>query len=206
MEDIVVSLFICLIIPIGMSLLVLKDRSRVLMIFFLSGLFMCLFAGQINGLILATTKLDQFTLSITITPVVEEILKSIPILVFAFIIKPQRQFIMECALMVGIGFSVLENGYILFTNAEDITLLWALHRGFGAAMLHAATSFIVGYGISFFSLRKKTFVTGTYAMLLLAMVIHAIYNMFVQSSNLVYCGIILPSVLFIPLVIYISKR
>ena len=116
MEDIVVSLFICLIIPIGMSLLVLKDRSRVLMIFFLSGLFMCLFAGQINGLILATTKLDQFTLSITITPVVEEILKSIPILVFSFIIKPQRQFIIECALMVGIGFSVLENGYVLFTN------------------------------------------------------------------------------------------
>ena len=205
MDDVILCLFVCLVIPIGMSMLILKDRSRYLVLFMIFGMFMCLFAGQVNSLIQSLTRLDTYTMTTSMTPVVEEILKGIPILALYFIFKPERQFMLECSIMVGIGFSLLENGFILLSNAGGITFVMALFRGLGSAMLHVATTVSIGFGISMFGIKKKTFMPGTYAVMLAAMVFHGVYNMFVQSSKLMYFGIILPVLTFIPLVLYVVK-
>ncbi|MDO5331133.1 MAG: PrsW family glutamic-type intramembrane protease [Bacillota bacterium] len=206
MDDLMLSLFVCLIIPMAMSLLVLSGKSRQLFIFFLSGIFMCLFAGQINGLAALESGLDTYTLTTTITPVVEEIVKIIPVLILAFILQADRQTLLECALMVGLGFATMENVYILISNASEVSFVWALSRGAGSAMLHAVTSLIVAYGISFCTVRKKTFITGTYAMLLEAMVFHGIYNMLVQSDKFMHFGLVLPTIVFVPLAVRIFKQ
>ena len=206
MEDLMLSLFVCLFIPLAMSLLVLVGKSKQLFIFFLSGIFMCLFAGQINGLLAAVSNLDTYTLTTSVTPVVEEIVKIIPVIVLAFIIESDRQTLLECAIMVGLGFATMENVYILMNNAGSVGFVWALSRGLGSAMLHAVTSLIVAYGISFCKVRKKTFITGTYAMLLEAMVIHGIYNTLVQSEKFMHLGLLFPTLVFVPLAITIIKQ
>lgn len=206
MEDLMLSLFICLFIPLAMSLAVLVGKSRELFVFFLSGIFVCLFAGQINGLMLSITNLDSYTLTTSVTPIVEEMAKMIPVLILAFVIDTDRQTLLECALMVGLGFATMENVYILMSNADAVSITWAFSRGLGSAMLHATTALVVAYGISFCKVRKKTFVTGTYAMLLGAMVIHGIYNMLVQSSKYMHLGLLLPTVLFLSLAVTILKQ
>lgn len=199
------SLFVCLAIPISFSMFVLKGKSKGLIAFLLSGMFMCLFAGQLNGLIAVVSKLDDYTLTTSVTPVVEELLKTIPIIVLAFIIKTDRQYLLECALMVGLGFATLENAYILLENASGISFLWAVSRGLGSAMLHSATTLMVAYGISYCLLRKKTFLTGTYAMLLEAMILHGIYNMLVQTNKFKNFGIIFPIAVFLVLSVVIFR-
>ena len=206
MEDLMLSLFACLTIPIAMSLFILKGKSKTLIICMLSGIFMCLFAGQINGLVAQTSGLNQMMLTISVTPIVEELVKIIPILLLAFVIKVDKQLLLESALMVGLGFATMENVYILMTNANVISFFWAFSRGLGSAMLHSATSVIVAYGISLCTLRKKTFITGTYAILLSAMVLHGIYNMLVQNSVYMYFGILLPSFVFVILALIAKKN
>ena len=206
MDNLILCLFVCLVIPIGMSGLVLENKSRSLVLFMVFGMFMCLFAGQVNGLLQELTGIGTYELTTSVTPVVEEILKGIPILAFYFLVKPNRQYMLECAIMVGIGFSLIENGYILLSNAESITFAMALFRGLGSAMLHVVTTMSLGFGISLFGIRKKTLFTGTYAILLATMVFHGIYNMLVQSSELLYFGIAMPTVIFAAFVIYGERR
>ena len=125
MENLILSLFVCLIIPLAMSLLVLADRSRELFVFLLVGIFMCLFASQVNGLIASVTGLDSYVLTTSVTPIVEEIMKIIPILVLAFLLREDRQMLLECALMVGLGFATMENVYILMNHANAVRFLGA---------------------------------------------------------------------------------
>ena len=206
MDDMILCLFVCLVIPIAMSMLILNGKSRSLILFMVFGMFMCLFAGQINSLIQNLSRTDTYTMTTSVTPVVEEILKAIPILTLYLLYKPERQFLLECSVMIGLGFSLLENVFILLNSVSHLTFIMALFRGLGSAMLHVATAVSVGFGISRFGIRKKTLIPGVYAVLLAAMVFHAVYNMFVQSDKLVYFGIILPVLAFIPFVIYISRH
>ncbi len=200
------NIFVCLFIPLAMALFVLEGKARKLIVFFLAGIFMCMFAGQINGLLRSITQLDTYTLTTSVTPVVEEIVKTIPIILLAFGFEIDRQSLLECSLMLGLGFATIENVYILISASGAISFSQAFSRGLGAAMLHATTSLIVSYGISLCKVRKKTFITGTYAMLIGAMVFHGIYNMLVQSDKFLFFGLLLPSLVFIPITIIIIKR
>ena len=113
------SLFACLTIPIALSLLVLNGKSRALVGFMVIGVFICLFAGQVNSLVMNLTGLDIYVMTTEITPIVEELLKAFPILFFAFLYKPKRQLLLECALMMGLGFSLLENAFYLVDAAKE---------------------------------------------------------------------------------------
>ena len=206
MGNVILYLFVCLVIPIFMSMHVLRGRSRSLIFFMICGMFACLFAGQINSLIIASTGLDIYDMTTSVSPVVEEIIKSIPILTLFFAFKPDRQFVLESSVMVGIGFSLLENGYILLSNVGEFTFVFALIRGLGSAMLHVVTTVCVGLGVSMFAEEKRTILIGTYATLLAAMVFHAIYNMFIQSESLMYLGIVLPTLAFSTLVFIVRKQ
>ena len=52
MGNINLILFICLFIPMSMMLLIFKGQSRLICGFLLIGMFVCVFSGEINGLII----------------------------------------------------------------------------------------------------------------------------------------------------------
>ena len=52
----------------------------------------------------------------------EELLKALPVLVFAVFFSDDRKDILPAALSVGIGFSILENTAILVQNLTVVTL------------------------------------------------------------------------------------
>lgn len=207
MAELILILFICFFIPMTMALFLVKGESKITLLFMIIGIFICLFASYINGFVESiSTNLTRMQLTYIVTPVVEEVLKAIPIVVFVFMFEPKKEHLLSCAMMLGIGFSILENAYILASNIEMVTLSWAVIRGFGAGLMHGISTLMVGYGLSYVSTHKKLALTGTYGLLILATMYHACFNLLIQSEYRFY-GILMPTVTFLPiLLIFYRKR
>ena len=198
-------LFFCLTLPLSMMLFIFKGRSKTILGFLLTGIFMCLFAGQINGLVLSETQLSVRFLTVNITPIIEEMLKAVPIVFIAFLLKPDRQLLLECSIALGVGFATMENTCLLFDSAAGLTAEAIIARGLGAGMMHGITTLAVGFSMTFASHEKKLSCTGTVAALSTAIIYHSIYNIMVQSAYPLL-GILLPVVTFIPVIIAINGR
>ena len=84
-------------------------------------------------------------------------------------------------------------------------ILWVLIRGLGSGLVHGICTVMVGYGLSYIRKSRKLSRTGTYALLTLAIIYHAIYNLLVQSP-LQYAGILLPLATYIPAILLLRKK
>lgn len=198
-------LFISFVAPLLIFLAFFKGTVRKIFVFFILGLTLCLLCGELNGLVMNNLEIDYDYITINIIPIIEEIIKALPILIYAFCSKPKVKDILLCALAIGIGFSVLENAFILAVDVDNATLISAVFRGFGAGMMHALCSFMVGYGLSFVRKSSRLAICGTFALLALAIMYHSTYNCIVQS-NYSHWGIILPFVTFIGLLILFKAK
>lgn len=198
-------LCISIIAPLAMMLFVYKGRSRVSLLFLLIGVLVCLFCGELDGIIVRKVSCSQLWFKCNVTPLVEEIFKALPIFVYAFLFRPKKQTLLESSIAVGVGFAVLENAFILASSVGAVSIPLALIRGFGAGMMHGISTLAVGYGMTFIHSRRKLFYTGTTALLAVAVVYHSIYNTLVQS-DLQWIGFILPIMTFVPLIVVLRKK
>ena len=201
----IMILFICIAIPVCMALFMLEKNARTVSLFFLIGIFTCLFSAYLNGFLETLLGFDRFYMTYTVTPVVEELMKAFPLLLYCFVFLPDQRSLLEASHTVGIGFAVLENAYILASEADSVTLAWAVVRGMGAGMMHGVCTLMVGFGLSYVRIRKKLALTGTLGLLMLAMMYHASYNLLIQSDYRFY-GIIMPLVTFVPIVLIRVRR
>ena len=204
MQSLNLMLFICLAAPLSMMLFIFKGRSRAILGFLITGIFLCLFAGEINGCILNRTALSLHFITVNLTPITEEILKALPILFAAFFLKAPRQTLLEGSVAVGVGFATMEN-ICLLTGGGALTPLLIIARGFGAGMMHGVSTLAVGYFITPKSPDKKLKLTGTIGALAVAVIYHSIYNIIVQSSYPML-GILLPILTYIPLIIILRLK
>ena len=201
MDNLIYILFICVVAPMILMLLMLKKRSRMLVLFMLIGIFVSLFVSELNTLLLSLFDNDLLYVTTTITPVSEELLKAVPILFYAIVCSDRNDKVLPYAFSVGIGFGMFENMVILIQNIENVSIGWAIVRGFSTALMHGVCTFAVGYGICFVRKKRKLFYSGTFALLTLASIYHGIFNMLVQSE-FKYLGFILPAVTYIPIILF----
>ena len=204
MASLIYILFICFVLPLILLVFLLDVRSRLIVGFMLVGMFCCLFAAEVNGFISKTVILDQIYLTTNLTPLVEEILKAIPVLFFAMIVSDDREKILGVAMAVGIGFAILENAYIMSENVDSVSIPWAVVRGIGAGLMHGICTMEVGLGASFVKQKRILFIPGTLALLFTAVIYHGCYNMLIQSEYR-YVGIVIPILTYIPLMIVILR-
>lgn len=197
-------IFICTAVPISLMLSLLEKKSRTTLFYMLLGLIICLLAAQINFILrdsfYGTWDPNVFAVTTTLTPIVEELLKAIPIIYFGFVISDKRDDLLTVSMALGIGFAILENCYILVANLDQTSIIWAFTRGFSSALLHGICTSLVGFGVSYVKKRKKLFYTGTFALLTVAIIVHGLFNAFIQSRY-AYIGVILPIAIYIPFVI-----
>ena len=197
-------LFISFAAPLLLSLLVCKGKARMLLSFLFIGTVVCLFCGELNAIILRLLPFDRKYFTSNFSPLIEELCKALPILVYAFLWKPKRRTLLECSVLVGVGFAVLENAFILGGAAATVSVAVALIRGFGAGMMHGVCTLAVGYGMSFVHTKRKLFYTGTTALLAVASIYHAIYNTLVQSPHQLV-GFLLPALTAGSLLVLLNK-
>jgi len=200
------NLFACIALPILLSLILINGRARTVVAFLISGMFMCMFAGAINGMIRNAMGSDQlFKITTVYTPIVEEVCKAFMVFLFVFSVSDRIEDIVPVSMAVGIGFAVMENVYILASELGSWGPLSALTRAFGASLMHGVCTSMVGIGMSFIYKKRKLFYTGTLALLMVAMTCHGIFNALVQSAYS-RIGILLPIVIFIAIGTMVQLR
>jgi RsiW-degrading membrane proteinase PrsW (M82 family) len=183
--------------------LLIEKRARLPISFVLVGIFISVFVAEINGLLRNTLLMDAFKFTIIVTPITEEILKALPIFIYAMMISDKRETLFTASMATGIGFAVLENAFYLL-NDPSFNMIDAMIRAFGTGLMHGMCTLLVGVGISFAKKRSKIFVVGTFALLSTAITYHGIYNMLIQSPYEVV-GFLLPIITYIPFLIWRLK-
>ena len=203
MANLIYVLFICMFAPLLLSMPLMKRGSRRIMLYILIGIAVSLFISEVNGRLLELFDDNTLFVTTTITPVTEEIVKALPVLLYAFLFSDDYEKLLPIAFATGIGFALFENTVILVQNIQTVTIVWAIIRGFSTALMHGICTAAVGYGMGFVRKKRKLFVSGTFALLALAIIYHGLFNMLVQSENLQYVGFFMPAVTYIPLVIFL---
>ncbi len=205
MDSMISILFVCLAVPLTMLIFLLDRRSARIVAFVLVGCFVCLLAAQINSLIWSIfPEMDAFRFKTTVAPAVEEVLKALPVLIFAFKLSDNRITILEISMATGIGFAILETLFVMSTATPNVSLFWALLRGIGAGLMHGVCTFGVGLGISYVRKKKKLFITGSFALLMTAIIYHSIFNCLIMSDYK-YAGFILPLLTYLPVLVVLRK-
>ena len=207
MDNIIYILFVSISIPIMLMALLVEKKSRLPITFILIGIFISVFASEVNGLLAGMISMDMYSITGIVTPVTEELLKMLPILYYAVVISDKKEILFTASMATGIGFAILENAFYLL-NYPDFTMLSAIIRAFGAGLMHGMCTLLVGVGISFVKKKSKLFAVGTFGLLSTAIVYHGIYNILIQSEYSMV-GAFLPIATYIPFLIWrfrIKKR
>lgn len=204
MDNLIYILFVSVFVPILLMACLIEKKARRPIIFVLIGIFISVFASEINGLLINLLPMSTFEITIIVTPITEEILKAIPILVFATALSAKKEALFTASMAVGIGFAVLENAFYLLNDAS-FNMLDAIIRAFGAGLMHGMCTLLVGVGISFVKKRSKLFIVGTFALMSTAITYHGIYNMLIQSDFQVI-GVLLPISTYLPFIVWRIKN
>ena len=204
MDNLIYILFVSVFVPILLMAGLIEKKARQPISFVLIGIFVSVFAAEVNGLLRNVLTLSTFEVTIIVTPITEEILKALPILVYATALGAKKEKLFTASMAVGIGFAVLENAFYLLNDAS-FNMIDAVIRAFGAGLMHGMCTLLVGVGISFAKKRSKIFVVGTFALLSTAITYHGIYNMLVQSDFEVI-GYLLPITTYIPFFVWRIKN
>jgi RsiW-degrading membrane proteinase PrsW (M82 family) len=143
----------------------------------LAGAGAALAAFGIHLLVLGPLHVGETTLRHTIAPVVEETLKALYVL---WLVRAEKVgFMVDAGIQgfaVGTGFALVENVYYASAIGAGSLPLW-LVRGLGTAVMHGATTAVVGILAKDLADRSggrslAPFLPG----LVLAMVVHALFN------------------------------
>lgn len=197
MGDLIYILFISIFFPLLLMMLLVEGRARLPIIFVMVGIFVSVFASEVNGVLLNSLKISRYDATIMIAPVTEEVLKALPIMFFAVAVSDKKEKLFTASMATGIGFAILENAYYLIVNYETFSFSSALIRGFGTGLMHGMCTLLVGFGISFIRKKRKLFVVGTFALLTTAVTYHSIFNMLVQSQYSLF-GVFMPMATYLP--------
>ena len=182
MGTVIYILFISIFMPLFLMMLLVEKKARLPIVFVLVGIFVSVFASEVNGVLLTILNITRYDATITLAPVTEEILKAFPILFYAIVVSDKKEELFTASMATGIGFAILENAYYLIINRETFSILSALIRGFGT---------------SFIRKRYKLFAAVVFALLSLAITYHSLFNMLIQSKYHIV-GALLPLITYLP--------
>ena len=151
----------------------------------------------LNDWLIAALDIEFTTYSRYLAPFIEEALKGVVIL--ALIRLHRIGFLVDAAIFgfaVGAGFGVVENMYFLQALPDTSTGVWIV-RGFGTAIMHGgATAIFAVAGRALISQRKELGSAAWLPGLVIAAVIHSVYNHFFFSPLLTTLGVLI----FLPLI------
>ena len=197
MENIDLIIYLCLVLPIIPVIFAIKERkSKLLLIFLLIGITISLVAAQFNNTLINILNYDVLEYSKTLAPLLEELLKLIPLLLFIVGFKKKDDDIILLAFSIGIGFAIYENILILVTNMDNVSILWALTRGIGAAFMHSICTATITIGFRYVEINKKYFSMGILGLYSIAVLFHGTFNTLIDSNYMII-SLIMPLLLYI---------
>ena len=198
--NVIYILFVSIFVPILLMALLVEEKARLPILFMLVGIFVSVFASEVNGLLEKTLPLSKYEMTVTVTPVTEEIFKALPVFYYALVLSDKKEKLFTASMATGVGFAVLENAFYLL-NSPNFSMLNAVTRAFGAGLMHGMCTLLVGVGISFVKKKSKFFAVGIFGLLSTSIIYHGIYNILIQSKYSIV-GALLPIATYIPFFVW----
>ncbi len=186
------NILLCIAVPLLISLLFIRGSARRYAAAFLLGMLVCLLAAYISGYLNLVTGMGENDAAIFISPMVEELMKLMPLLFFLVMFDPEDRTLTMLSVAIGAGFATYENCcYLLTSGAESLS--YVLIRGLAVGVMHIVS--ILALSIWFIAakrLRAFSF-PAVVGGLSPAMVFHALYNLLVSEPGVSrVIGYILP--------------
>ena len=186
------NIYICIAAPIIIAVLCTRGNRKMSMLFVLGGMTACLLSSYISTFIASVMGIGLQEASLSISPVVEEIMKLLPILFYLMVFEPPAGKAAGCTLMVAVGFATFENVCYLTENGAS-SVVNLLIRGFGTGTMHVLCGVIIAIGMIRFWDKAWLRIAGTVGLLALAINYHAVFNLLVsQEGKVAYVGLVVP--------------
>lgn len=186
------NILLCIAIPFLVSVLFLRGEVRRYVSAFLLGMGMCLVAAYISGFLSLVAHLELNDASIFLSPMVEELIKLLPLLFFLVLLEPEEHDFIMLAVAIGAGFSTFENCcYILSFGAESITYI--MIRGLAVGVMHIVSLLALSIWLIFVKRFHVFSFPAIIGGLSIAMSFHALYNLLVSEPGVTRAiGYLLP--------------
>lgn len=189
------NVFACIAAPLLIAALCAGRANARYFVFALAGMLACLLSAYVNTFFAVLLDASALGATAEIAPVVEEIMKLLPLLFYLLVFEPEGDKIRAAILVTAVGFATFENACFLMENGAD-DLGFLLIRGFGTGAMHIVCGVIVGCGMVYVWPRGALRAAGTCALLGTAVVFHGIYNLLAACGGRVqYAAYALPIVL-----------
>ncbi len=189
------NVFLCLAAPLIVAAVCVQRYPRRSILFILSGMTACLLSSYISTFFARIAGADALGATLEISPMVEEILKLVPVLFYMMVYEPERNEAAGEALMIAVGFATLENVLNLLSTDADNTV-HLLIRGFSTGAMHVACGAVTAVVLRgmWNSLLFRTI--ATLGVLCLSITCHGIYNILVNQDGIpAMIGYLLPLLL-----------
>jgi len=191
-----ISVFIAMVIPLMFVAIMLgKSDSRRIILYFCWGLFSGVLAFNLN-IAFGSGQYDRMVG--TIAPIIEEICKGLPVLLFLNTKKYPRisKLIVFCALASGVGFSIQESMYYFAMSAREIGNLFELvFRTMTTSLMHGMVTAAFGIGLMLTQKLRTARIPVIFGLFAFCASVHALFNLLLQT-NLAIIAVIMPVVMF----------
>ncbi len=176
------NIFLCMASPLLVAALCMGRRQLRLFLFCIAGMGVCLLSAYINTFLSAVCQADALAATVEIAPVVEEVMKLLPLVFFLLVFEPEGDKIKTAAITVALAFATFENVCYLIQNGAD-RFSFIFFRGFGTGAMHVLCGLIVGGGLPYAWQRAWLKVAGTCGLLGAAITLHATYNLLIAYGG-----------------------
>ena len=176
------NIFLCLALPMLLSLLFTSGTPRRFTLFVVLGMATCLLSAYVSSFFTGRYQCSAVTTAIEIAPVCEEILKLLPLLLYFLIFEPDSHKLTPAAIGIAVGFATFENVCYLTENGAG-SFVFLLIRGMSAGALHLVCGILTGLALAYVFRRPWLTCTGTVGILGVCMVLHGIYNLLITADG-----------------------
>ena len=166
------------------------------LLFFLFGMLACYLAGYINTFIAGVFGATVIEVGLYISPVAEECLKAIPILIFFLAVRPGLKSLLLPAIACGAGFGVLET--IMYATGGDFAPVEIVMRLFSTGLMHTITAAFFAASLWYITWKGLTrsrviSVLCGFGVVAGGITCHGCFNLLMNSSGAgQYFGYVLP--------------
>ena len=189
------NIFICMASPLLVAALCMGRRQLRLFLFCFAGMLVCLLSAYINTFLASVYQADALAATVEIAPVVEEIMKLLPLVFYLLVFEPEPDRLKSAAVTVALSFATFENVCYLIQNGAG-RFSFIFFRGFGTGAMHVLCGMIVGRGLAYAWQRTWLKIAGTCGLLGAAITFHAIYNLLIAyGGTMQYIAYVLPVLL-----------
>ena len=129
------NIFLCMASPLLVAALCMGRRQLRFFLFCIAGMGVCLLSAYINTFLAAVCQADALAATAEIAPVVEEMMKLLPLVFYLLVFEPEGDKIKAAAITIALAFATFENVCYLIQNGAD-RFSFIFFRGFGTGAMH----------------------------------------------------------------------